>query len=296
MKETEAHYQRALSILQQGNWIEAFQIFWDLVGEDPLFIPAYRELAYICWDRGHYDFAQQVLETALEFAPSDHESHLLLGNVLYLKGHYRKALACYVKARRAEEEEPELAYNMGLCYNQLGDRDRAVAHFDLAVCLAPDMVEALLALGACYLDMGELEDAEKRLWSVLALDSSNAEAYHLLGVVSSQRERWDEALSFWERALTLEPHRPETLRKMGWIYRSMGERGLSTECLELCIRLQPRHIQARLDVSLVYMEKMEFERAAEHLRAVIALEPDNRLALDYLREAERMSREMRKGV
>ena len=288
----EYQYQKALTALQNGNWLQAFQILLGLVEHFPQFMPAYRELALISWDTGHYDFARQVLEEALKHEPLDQECNFLLGNILYMEGAYREALHHYARARGKGEGSPELAYNMGLCYRQTGNLDKAISYFRLAFNLAPDMVEALLALGSCNLELGDLEEAEELLWKALELDPSSAEAYHLLGTAQAQREKWEEALVLWEEAIALEPNRPETLRQMGWAHHMMGEKELAIEYLEASIRLYPEFIQARFDISLIYMQDLRIKEAMEHLKAILDVEPQNPLALRYLEEVRRIEEYM----
>src|SRR4030088_3215834 len=52
---------------------------------------------------------------------------------------------------------------------------------------------------------GQLDKAEKALWTVLSSDPNQPEALTLLGIVRGQQKRYAEAEALFRRALQLEP-------------------------------------------------------------------------------------------
>lgn len=292
----ETLYQKALRALNRGNWIEAFQYLVKSIQIYPDYIPSYQELAQISYAMGHRHFTRKVVERALMHNPQDPDCNFLMGNLLYVEGKCKRAIAYYMKAQNKNGyPSPETFYNLGLCYRSLGDTEKALACFKLAVETSPEMEEAKLALGCCLLELGELEEAEDALWSAVDINPQIPEAYHQLGLVYAQKREWEEAINLWEEALILEPNRHETLREIGWAYHMLGERELALEYLEASVRANPDNMQARFDLSILYLHNMQIREAMEHLEAILQRFPHNKLAERYLKEAKRLGESLGEG-
>jgi len=290
-------YNRAIKALNRGNWLEAFQYLRESIQMYPDYIPSYLEMAKLSYALGHYGFTKEVIEEALKQNPSEAETNFMMGNLLYKEGKYRRAIAYYLKAQGPDGHySAETLYNIGLCYRRLGDMEKAIACFRLAVEASDEMEEAKLSLGCCLREVGEIKEAEDLLWSVIEMNPYIPEAYHQLGLIYAQRKEWIEAIEMWEEALLLEPKKTETLREIGWAHYMLGNRELALEYLEACVRINPENINARFDLCIVYLNGMQISEAIEHLEAILKRFPDNKLAQRYLREAKKLQRSPEKGA
>jgi hypothetical protein len=59
------------------------------------------------------------------------------GNAAFDKGNYEKAADVYEQAAELKDDDPSLFYNMGLCYANLGDNDKAIANYKKYLDLDP---------------------------------------------------------------------------------------------------------------------------------------------------------------
>jgi Flp pilus assembly protein TadD len=77
-------------------------------------------------------------------------------------------------------------------------------------------------------DTGDFKGAEKTLRDLIASDPMDANALNSLGYMLAERgQRLDEAVTFLERALTIEPGNPSYLDSLGWAYFQQGRLDLA---------------------------------------------------------------------
>lgn len=74
-------------------------------------------------------------ERAVAFVPDDPMVYLVWGNYLLRKKDYKQARSVYAEAERLDPENPEVHYNMGLLYIELGELDKAAASAERAYAL-----------------------------------------------------------------------------------------------------------------------------------------------------------------
>ncbi len=192
--------------------------------------------------KGAEKAARQVLEQAKP------EAHTLLGAVASARGEPEEAMDHFRKAMDADPEylDPVL-YAAELCMGPLGDLDEAERLAEQALELAEEEDEyvdalllraevALLAdddeaaaaamgelpeevplpdasyemrAGHLWLELGELEQAEKRLRAALAADDTLADAWHGLGLVHEQAGREDDRTAAMLRVRELDLAAPD---------------------------------------------------------------------------------------
>jgi tetratricopeptide (TPR) repeat protein len=83
--------------------------------------------------------------------------------------------------------------------------------------MASDSGDCYLALAKILEKIGRFEEAISNYRRVVNLQSDNATAYGRLGWLLSQKEQWQEAINYLEKAVNLDPAMP-----LG-IYEALGK-------------------------------------------------------------------------
>lgn len=96
-------------------------------------------------------------------------------------------------------------YNLGMIYYEKGLLDKAIEHYQAAIRIIPDFVEAYNNTGIAYLDKGLVEKAIEYFQTAIRLAPDYTEAYNNLGVAYTMKGLKDEARKAFETALKLKP-------------------------------------------------------------------------------------------
>jgi len=133
-------------------------------------------------------------------------------------------------ARRAIELDPAFvkAYdNLGLSFEAIGNFDEAIKAYQTAVNLNQHKIPCSpwpgMNLGALFVKLHRLEDAETPLRASLACDSRFPQAHFQLGLLLEKQNKSAEAIRELEQAASLNPTYPEPYYALGRIYKRLGD-------------------------------------------------------------------------
>jgi predicted O-linked N-acetylglucosamine transferase (SPINDLY family) len=121
---------------------------------------------------------------------------------------------------------------------------------------------------------GALDRAETLCRIALQHDPRSAEALHLLGVISGQLNRVDEAAALLAQSVELEPDNPFSRCDFGTLLRLQGRPAEALEQFERAIALQPQNAAALNDRGLALHALQRFAEAADSYGEAVALAPD----------------------
>jgi tetratricopeptide (TPR) repeat protein len=148
-------------------------------------------------------------------------------------GNLESALA---KIDTLRESNPGQAENFWLLeVNLLLDQQReqdAMAAANHALEAFPENIQIRYARAMLHDSLGNTELAEEDLRAILSNQPDNAVALNALGYILTIRtERLDEARSYIEQALALDPNNPAILDSMGWVLFRQGDTEAALEYL-----------------------------------------------------------------
>ncbi len=114
--------------VQEGNLEGAAEVLRRALELQPNLAAANYFYARAMKGEGRYEDAKRYLLTALERFPRDRVVRNELGRVLFLQKRYTEAIAEFQKTLAIDPEDLQAHYNLMLCFNGLGQTDRALQH------------------------------------------------------------------------------------------------------------------------------------------------------------------------
>ena len=146
----------------------AFHHFEQALGIDPQSGMAHYYYGHLLYKRGNFTGAIEHLAQALELLPDDFWICYELGRAYQLLGRPVTALDYFTRASRIEKR-PEALNAIGALHLLDGDLARAQSHFEQALELDPDYLEALVNMGVVDMERGHFQSGISRLRHVLQL-------------------------------------------------------------------------------------------------------------------------------
>lgn len=175
----------------QGDHGSAQQLGQDALRMNPDFKPAMVTIARDHYRAGKADLAKYALQAILEgfgdASPArdkeNAEAHLLRGLILREDGSRAVALADFEAAVRRRPDLVEALVNLGAMRLEAGNAREAQPVLESAIRFAPKDALAHLNLGDCYRLQGRVDDAKREFQMALSLDSTLAAVHYDMGLL-----------------------------------------------------------------------------------------------------------------
>jgi tetratricopeptide (TPR) repeat protein len=135
-----------------------------------------------------------------------------------------------------------LALSLADTYRESGAWQAALAEYERALALTPDLADAQVGIGLVRYEQGHFLEAIVALEQAISMDSDDSLAHRLLGDSYGALDRWDEAARAYERALAVRPDFGEKawfLVRLGRAYSHAGRAEAARKTFEQALRLDP---------------------------------------------------------
>jgi tetratricopeptide (TPR) repeat protein len=170
-------------------------------------------------------------------------------------------------------------YELGLKLVGKGDIRQAAARFEEAVALYPEYLFARNDLGAQYLKLKRLAEAEENFRFVLARDPKNFNAKFNLGLVRVERRDYAEAIPRLNEAIALDGIRPFPHLWLGFALLETGDpAGAEHELTKALLLGGVECAAANYHLARIYLGRGDSAEALRALRAYLEDAPKGEYA------------------
>jgi protein O-GlcNAc transferase len=163
------------------------------------------ESAFVQYQAGNLQRAEQILNKILKIQPDNFEACYYLGGILDDAFRTEEAIRCYRRAMEINPEFPGTYYNIAALLQGERKFDEALAYYQKALGLDPTCADIHNSIGVILQSKGEFGEAVSCYQEALRLDPNFAKAYYNLGNVLVNQGKLQEAESYFRRSLQLKP-------------------------------------------------------------------------------------------
>ncbi|PLX88179.1 MAG: hypothetical protein C0618_04965 [Desulfuromonas sp.] len=185
-----------------------------------------------------------------------------------------------------DRRSPQDLVEEGLQFSAQGNHRGAIVLFKNALEADPSLADAPLYLGRAYLARNKLEHAERQFLHVLENDPDNADAVLDLARVYLKMNRPDQVASGIYRRFGDHPRSADALEMLGHAAGMQGDLDRAERFFLDAEKIDPRHLQVKLGLARVALDRHQDDRARQILKAVLSLDTNNQFAWYYLAELE----------
>ena len=155
--------------------------------------------------KGNLEEAKFIYKTLLDSFPTAFLLNYNIALIYYEEENFVVARSHYENASIDCPDNPDLLFNLGLCYKKLNLHNKAIEVFLKSLEIQDENIDTLYNLAACLREIGNWQATEKTYLQVLNIDpdylpamSNLAYTYHRLG-------KQDEALTLYKRVIAKNP-------------------------------------------------------------------------------------------
>jgi predicted O-linked N-acetylglucosamine transferase (SPINDLY family) len=121
---------------------------------------------------------------------------------------------------------------------------------------------------------GMLEEAEITYRALLDKNPNDSHAWHYLGLIALQKERYSDAVNLIGRAIKLNRTIPAFHCNLGNAYKNLGQFDSAAAAFFEAVRLDPQFLAAHYNLGNTLLEQNKPEAATDSYRKTLLLKPD----------------------
>lgn len=276
MSDIQQKLATGLSLHQQGNLVEAAQLYQQVLEIEPHNVDGLNLLGLIYQAAGELESAIVLIGQACELAPDYYAPVVNLGNVYQEAGRLDEAADTFRKAITLNPESAAAYNNLASCLNAQGAHEDA-----LSVCV--DGLKRDGGMGDLHVNMGNallgLSKAEEALESfeksVKFGGQNNPNAWFNMGNALGDLDRFDEACDAFAKAIALEDGNAEMHYNYANALQQEYRFAEAVPHFERAIELRPGYVDAYCNMASAHQSLGNAPKAVELLRHALKDEPDS---------------------
>jgi len=212
----------AATYIQIGYWKNSYSLFSHAIQVTNANSIAEGNLGSALMEMGRPDLAVAHLQRALQITPSMAIAHYDLGTLLHHANQLPEARQEYQLAVKYASDQREAAQahnNLGVLFNQLGEKDEALAQFNQAIAANSREQNSLIGRGMIEFDAGKLDAALEDL-ARAAKVAPSAIADYWQGRVLEEKGQIAAATVAYREVLKIAPDFPDAQVRLNALEKS----------------------------------------------------------------------------
>jgi tetratricopeptide (TPR) repeat protein len=200
-------------------------------------------LALVLEQQGERNWAEKLYERIPDEATESCDATFRLGYLRLLRGDYQSSAMAFQICLERRPDWPEACLNAGIAFARCGNAAAARHHFLEALSIRPDSSDAVRGLAALALEQQDYSEAYNLHRRLIEMGERGAELFYNAGLICQKRNMTEEAVQFYQQALTEEPEFAEALLNLGHALMSLGQEEEARSFWRRAIREKPELAQ-----------------------------------------------------
>jgi tetratricopeptide (TPR) repeat protein len=325
---TDAQALLAKVYAEQRDFVSALNAYKKVIELDPSRAELYFDIGNIYLKTQKFNEAIQSYQRAIQLNITKKEAYLYIGNAYEQQKDFANAATAYERYLLLLPETPGPAeFQLGLCYNELGQFDKAILALQDAVKSQPLDQPYNYQLALTYQKARQYDKAEEAYRKLIQISPQDSLSYYSLiirmydeanlpdkavdaarkvvelnpksevsilnlGIIYLKLKRYDEAIAMFRQALAVRPDYELAVNLIGTSYYQQKKYKESVDAFKQYVGLIPESAEGWLNIGINYMMLKDFRNALDPLRHCVQIKPDYgvaqfNLAVSYLNLGDR---------
>ena len=194
------------------------------------------------------------------------------------------------KVGRKEAVEVGALFQKGEALLKAGKEEEAIKLFVQALAINPAHLETQQKLAMLYMQK-QMYAAASALFRALAEQTKDPLHYSHLGLAMFQQSIFEEARDAYQKAVELDPTRPQRFASLAQVYRKLGETQNAIIALNKALDIDSKNLEFLLLLGDLQVEVGNLEIASEIAAQVAEFDPENEALKDLVRAIKTTKKE-----
>ena len=180
-----------------------------------------------------------LVERLLAIEPGELEYMMTAGRVLFENGKLVEAAKWFKEIQDKLPSYPMVRFYIGKILFLSGDAEGAMKEIDQDMKENGESDVSLVFKAQIYQETGKLVEAENYFKKAQKLNPRSYDAIIGMADLSTKRNNHDLALDLYKRGMKLKSDEPTVHKKIGDVYRQLGQGALAIEAYKLYLEMEP---------------------------------------------------------
>lgn len=189
------------------------------------------------------------------------------GNRFAKEGLYSDAIDAYNQSLKLNALNAKGFTYRGVALQHLGESDAAMRDFDQALSIDPNVSAAWQGKAATYIETGEyrlaIKAADRAIELSHSADDKVENAYLLRGFALNRLEKFDEALSAFDKAIEIDSKRLDLWQNKAYTLTKLGRFVETLKCYEVMTGIEPDNAEIWSKKGEIYLALGQINEANE---------------------------------
>jgi tetratricopeptide (TPR) repeat protein len=218
--------------------------------------------------------AGTLIDTILKENPKDTGAQIIRGTMLNLENKFDEAAMILGGALKDDPENAYGHFQFGLALSKTGNPERAQQEWFQAAKLAPQMVEAQLALAQIAVTKGDAQLLRETADHLVESNPSDPRGY-ILRAQSETKGKQRAAEDDLNKAIQVAPQNPTAYSAMGDFLRSKGKNDAAQRFYEQALDHDPNYIQPLTGIVSILVGENQNAKALDRVKKQAEKTPNN---------------------
>ncbi|MEZ4731633.1 MAG: tetratricopeptide repeat protein [Caldilineaceae bacterium] len=174
---------------------------------------------------------------------------------------------------------------LSLTLLEMARYSEAEAEAQEAIHLAPDHPYGYFVLSRVFHHQNKLRQAEKAIAEAIRLNPEDADYFAVLASILMSEQQWAKALEAAEQGLVFDSEHVGCSNLRAMALNKLGRRGESVGALDAALYRDPENALTHANQGWIALEQNEHQKAMEHFREALRLNPELTWARSGILEA-----------
>jgi Flp pilus assembly protein TadD len=226
-----------------------------------------------------------------------------IGYLLFQADQKNNALKWYLEAATYDKKDPNLYYNIGSIYDDLGELKLAEQYLSMALELNKDDIEGRLRLAQSLFNKNKLKEAKHYVNEILKKKPHHLDALILLANIAEKEGDKHALRNTYKQILSRDPKNKVILFNLGILETEQDNLKKAVEYLKRLVTIDPNDTQAREALFDIYTRQKRNDLAFEEALILTKVFPKKMIYYSFifnhlstLNKFEQLAQYMSKGV
>ena len=272
----------AVDFTRTAQYDMALSTFEQIQSLDSNFEPAYCNRIITYTEMELHAKAEEMFYLAQQIKPDCAICFYNIGNSLYSRGEFERALWCWEKTQIIDPSHPQIDLRIAQTHWAMKNSQLANIHFLEEIRNDPGNVEVIIDYGRFLLEDNKIDSAREKFNRILELCPDHAESIFYLGEIAYSQNDLKEAATQYLRAISKDSYMTGPRFRLAQISRTTGANQDALKYLKEELDLDIEDAEVLLAMGAVFMKLDEFDLAAHCFLRVTDMEPQNPKGYHYL--------------